>query len=64
MEDSNVGSKGSPDGVSPSVTPNVVTPKRLPYEPPAIEETSEFETLSLACAKARRQCFPGPYSNS
>jgi hypothetical protein len=41
-----------------------VTPQRLPYEPPAIEETSEFETLSLACAKARRQCFPGPYSNS
>jgi hypothetical protein len=59
VEDSNVGSKGSPDGESPAIAP-----KRLPYEPPAIEETSEFETLSLACAKARRQCFPGPYSNS
>ena len=22
---------------------------RLPYEPPAIEETSEFETLALNC---------------
>jgi len=22
---------------------------RLPYEPPAIEETSEFETLALSC---------------
>ena len=22
---------------------------RLPYEPPAIEETSEFETLALDC---------------
>ena len=22
---------------------------RLPYEPPAIEETAEFETLALAC---------------
>lgn len=37
---------------------------RLPYEPPAIEESSAFETLSLACAKSRRQCFPGPYSAS
>ncbi|MET0413444.1 MAG: hypothetical protein ABW217_19200 [Polyangiaceae bacterium] len=63
MEDSKRGSEGSPDGVSPAVTVEV-TPARLPYEPPAIEETSEFETLSLACAKARRQCFPGPYSNS
>jgi hypothetical protein len=23
--------------------------RRLPYEPPAIEETSEFETLALDC---------------
>jgi hypothetical protein len=23
--------------------------RRLPYEPPAIEETSEFETLALEC---------------
>jgi hypothetical protein len=54
VENSDQGAKGSPDAA----------PERLPYEPPAIEETSEFETLSLACAKARRQCFPGPYSNS
>lgn len=60
MEDSGQGSKVTPDGVS---SPEA-SPRRLPYEPPAIEETSEFETLSLACAKARRQCFPGPYSNS
>jgi len=26
-----------------------IEPGRLPYEPPAIEETSEFETLALNC---------------
>jgi hypothetical protein len=25
--------------------------QRRPYEPPAIEETSAFETLALACAR-------------
>jgi hypothetical protein len=59
VQDSKPGSKGSPDAAA-----SAITPQRLPYEAPAIEETSEFETLSLACAKARRQCFPGPYSNS
>jgi hypothetical protein len=28
--------------------------QRRPYEPPAIEQTSEFETLALACGP-----FPG-----
>lgn len=40
-------------------------PKRRPYEPPAIEESSEFETLSLACAKGNPgTCYGGPYRNS
>jgi hypothetical protein len=60
VEDSGQGSKLTPDSASAPAA----SPRRLPYEAPAIEETSEFETLSLACAKARRQCFPGPYSNS
>lgn len=29
---------------------NVAAPSRKPYEPPAIEESSQFETLALACA--------------
>jgi hypothetical protein len=32
--------------------------KRLPYEPPAIEETSDFETLALTCGHTTG--FPGP----
>lgn len=27
------------------------TPQRRPYQPPAIEETSQFETLALACGQ-------------
>jgi hypothetical protein len=39
-------------------------PKRQPYEPPAIEETSEFETLALACTQLTvYACGPG-YTNS
>jgi len=38
---------------------------RRPYEPPAIEESSEFETLSLACGKGNPgACYGGPYRNS
>jgi hypothetical protein len=36
---------------------------RLPYEPPAIEETSEFETLALSCGHTQTsgapECDPG-----
>jgi hypothetical protein len=32
---------------------------RRPYAAPAIEETSEFETLALTCAVAQQQCGPG-----
>jgi hypothetical protein len=40
-------------------------PQRRPYEPPAIEESSEFETLSLACGKGNPgACYGGPYRNS
>ena len=31
---------------------------RRPYEPPAIEETSEFETLALTCAGSPVNCDP------
>lgn len=31
---------------------------RLPYEPPAIEETSEFETLALNCGHEPGQGTP------
>lgn len=30
--------------------------QRRPYAPPAIEETSEFETLALTCAVAENVC--------
>ena len=42
-------------------------PRRRPYEPPAIVETSEFETLALACALADAYCVDilgGPLQNS
>lgn len=31
---------------------------RRPYEPPAIEESSEFETLSLTCTHTAAGCDP------
>jgi hypothetical protein len=34
---------------SPEKAPSNVDAPRRPYEPPAIEETSEFETLALNC---------------
>ena len=39
---------------------------RLPYEPPAVEESSEFETLALACVKEPfTECYyAGETSNS
>jgi len=38
--------------------------KRLPYEPPAIEETSEFETLALTCGHTANSPSPDcdPYT--
>jgi hypothetical protein len=37
---------------------------RRPYEPPAIEETSEFETLALTCAQNQGICGPvDPYND-
>jgi hypothetical protein len=45
-------------------------PARRPYEPPAIEETSQFETLALACAQNAQNCGnyyepdPSQYDNS
>jgi hypothetical protein len=42
--------------------------ERRPYEPPDVEETAEFETLALACAKTagQRACIlrPGGFQNS
>jgi hypothetical protein len=35
--------------------------QRRPYASPAIEETSEFETLALTCAVAEGACGSGPY---
>jgi hypothetical protein len=44
-----------------------IEPGRLPYEPPAIEETSEFETLALNCGFAEGvpspSCISPPYGN-
>lgn len=34
-------------------------PPRKPYERPAIEQTSEFETLTLFCAFADASCAYG-----
>ncbi len=34
------------------ISPKVVPEGRLPYEAPAIEETSQFETLALACGQS------------
>ncbi len=46
-------------------TPPTAQPKRKPYEAPAIEETSEFETLSLACGKQNPVlCYGLTYANS
>jgi hypothetical protein len=40
-------------------------PPRRPYEPPAIEETSDFETLALSCGLANPDaCEDGPQLNS
>lgn len=57
--------------------PNVSSPEsapaiekdapRRPYEPPAIEETSEFETLALSCTGLVNDiaCYgTGSYTNS
>jgi hypothetical protein len=42
-----------PNVNSPQPAPALATDaSRRPYEPPAIEETSEFETLALNCGLA------------
>jgi hypothetical protein len=35
-------------------------PERRPYVAPAIEETSDFETLALACNQDVANCAPSP----
>jgi hypothetical protein len=55
-----------PDKPSPVVDPV----QRRPYEAPAIEETSPFETLALACVQNAVNCGnyyepnPSQYDNS
>ena len=54
-------------GVAPSGEPADVGRPRRPYEPPAIEETSEFETLALNCTGLVNEvaCYQqGTYTNS
>jgi hypothetical protein len=51
---------GSParGGVSAPESPAPGGAERRPYEAPAIEETSDFETLALACAGSPVLCDP------
>jgi hypothetical protein len=51
MADVNVPGASSPVGAPPGGggDPTGAKKARRPYEPPAIEETSEFETLALNC---------------
>lgn len=57
------------DPVSPLPSSAAPQPRR-PYEPPAIEETSQFETLALACVQNAQNCGnyyapdPSQYDNS
>ena len=52
--------------VAPETAPGT-TRARRPYEPPAIEETSAFETLALSCTGLANEvaCYgTGSYQNS
>jgi hypothetical protein len=40
------------------------TPARRPYVAPAIEETSDFETLALACTQDVANCQLDPFDPS
>ena len=59
--------KGSIDREAAPEAASGPTRARRPYEPPAIEETSAFETLALSCTGLANEvaCYQlGTYQNS
>lgn len=45
----------------PDDDPKPPARERKPYVAPAIEETSNFETLALACTQSVGNCQPDPF---